>query len=110
VLDQTSIPLINAPIVCGAANNQLAHDGLADDLKALGITYAPDFVVNAGGIINISVEFDPGGYDPDAGTRKVRAIGETMTRLLKDAEANGTTPLAAAYALAQENLADAKTV
>src|SRR5215204_4812676 len=74
VLDQTTIPHLRAPIVCGAANNQLAHDGLADDLAALGILYAPDFVANAGGIINISVELEPGGYDPDEAARRVATI------------------------------------
>ena len=78
VLDQTTIPHLRAPIVCGAANNQLAHDGLADDLAARGILYAPDFVANAGGIINISVELEPGGYDPDEARRRVATIEETM--------------------------------
>ena len=66
-------------------------------------------MVNAGGIINISVEFEPGGYDPEHATAKVRAIGDTMTRLLNDADANGTTPLEAAYDLARQKLAEAKT-
>jgi len=108
VLDQTTIPHLRAPIVCGAANNQLAHDGLADDLAALGILYAPDFVANAGGIINISVELEPGGYDPDEATRRVATIEDTMRTVLDDAERDGVAPLAAAYALARRRLQEAE--
>ena len=108
VLDQTTIPHLNAPIVCGAANNQLAHDGLADDLAALGILYAPDFVANAGGIINISVELEPGGYDPQEAKRRVSTIEDTMRMVFDDAERDGVSPLAAAYALARRRLQEAE--
>ena len=104
VLDQTTIPHLRAPIVCGAANNQLAHDGLADDLAALGVLYAPDFVANAGGIINISVELEPGGYDPEEAARRVATIEDTMRTVFDDAERDGVSPLAAAYALARGRL------
>src|SRR5829696_2144735 len=108
VLDQTTIPHLRAPIVCGAANNQLAHDGLADDLAAQGILYAPDFVANAGGIINISVELEPGGYDPDEAARRVATIEDTMRALFDEAERDDVSPLAAAYALARRRLQEAE--
>jgi leucine dehydrogenase len=108
VLDQATIPHLNTRIVCGAANNQLAHDGLADDLAARGILYAPDFVANAGGIINISVELAPGGYDSGTAEQRVATIANTVATLLEEANGNGTTPLAAAYALAARRLANAK--
>jgi leucine dehydrogenase len=108
VLDQTTIPHLRAPIVCGAANNQLAHDGLADDLAALGILYAPDFVANAGGIINISVELEPGGYEPDEAARRVATIEDTVRTVFDDAERDGVSPLAAAYALARRRLQEAE--
>ena len=107
VLDQTTIPHLRAPVVCGAANNQLAHDGLADDLAARGVLYAPDFVANAGGIINISVELRPEGYDPAEATKRVATIEDTMRTLLADAEEMGSSPLTAAYALARRRLRDA---
>jgi glutamate dehydrogenase/leucine dehydrogenase len=94
--------------VCGAANNQLAHDGLADDLAARGILYAPDFVANAGGIINISVELDPGGYDPDEAARRVASIEATVRTVFEQAERDGASPLAAAYALARRRLQEAQ--
>jgi leucine dehydrogenase len=107
VLDQTTIPHLNSAVVCGAANNQLAHDGLADDLRARGILYAPDFVANAGGIINISVELRPEGYDPDEAARRVATIEQTVSAVLDDADREGTAPLTAAYALARRRLQDA---
>jgi leucine dehydrogenase len=107
VLDQATIPHLRAPIVCGAANNQLAHDGLADDLAAHGILYAPDFVANAGGIINISVELEPSGYDSDEARRRVASIEQTMRTLLDEAERTGTAPLTAAYAMARKRLQEA---
>ena len=59
-----SVQRLRCAIVCGSANNQLAHDGLAEDLAERGILYAPDFIANAGGLINVATELDPEGYDP----------------------------------------------
>ena len=65
--------------------------------------WAPDFVANAGGIINISVELAPGGYDPKVARAKVRGIADTLGAIY-DAKA---TPLSAAMELARANLASA---
>ena len=102
-----SVQRLRCEIVCGSANNQLAHDGLADDLHARGILYAPDFIANAGGLINVATELDPEGYD--AGRTKRRALGieETMNSIYDEAESSGKTPLVAAYGLARRRLADA---
>ena len=56
VLDEATVPALRARIVCGAANNQLAHDALAEDLARRGILYAPDFVANAGGLVLVGAE------------------------------------------------------
>ena len=103
-IDEVNVSRLRARIVCGAANNQLAHDGLADDLAARGILYAPDYIVNAGGLINISVEFDEGGYDPAVARRRVDGIERTMTEILAEVDAGGGTPLTAADRLARRNL------
>jgi leucine dehydrogenase len=103
-IDEVNVARLRARIVCGAANNQLAHDGLADDLAARGILYAPDYIVNAGGIINISVELDEHGYDPAEARRRVDGIERTMSQILDEAAAAGVTPLAAADRLARRNL------
>jgi leucine dehydrogenase len=104
VLDHESVPQLQAPAVAGAANNQLAARDVAELLRARDILWAPDFVANAGGIINISVELEPGGYDPARAKARTREIGDTLRRVFDEAEAAGTTPLAAATALAHERL------
>jgi leucine dehydrogenase len=107
VLDDESVPRLRCPIVAGAANNQLADDRIADLLSARGVLWAPDFVANAGGIINIAVELEPGGYDQAKAKVRVRGIGDTLDRLFDDAQAGGATPLTAAMELARRNLAEA---
>jgi leucine dehydrogenase len=103
-IDEVNVGRVRARIVCGAANNQLAHDGLADDLAGRGILYAPDYIVNAGGLINISVEFDEGGYDAAVARRRVDGIEHTMTAILDEVDAGAGTPLTAADQLARRNL------
>jgi leucine dehydrogenase len=107
VLDHESVPRLGAPVVVGAANNQLASDDVADMLAARDVLWAPDFVVNAGGIINISVELDSAGYDPRRARRLVRGIGDTLRLIYHDAHATHATPLSAAMALARARLAEA---
>jgi leucine dehydrogenase len=103
VLDHESVPALQAPVVAGAANNQLADESVADLLARRGVLWAPDFVANAGGIINISVELEPGGYDPRIARERVRGVGDTL-RSVYDVAAGGMTPLAAAMELARTNL------
>ncbi len=104
ILDHETVPALQAPVVAGAANNQLADDSIAQLLVDNGVTWAPDFVANAGGIINIAVELEPGGYDPARARARTKAIGETVGRVLDTAAADRTTPLAAAMALAEARL------
>jgi leucine dehydrogenase len=105
-LDEETVPRLRCRIVAGAANNQLADDVIADTLTAKGVLWAPDFVVNAGGLINIAEEL--GGYDPAAARRRVRGIADTLRRIFDDAEAMGATPLTAAMELARRRLAAAR--
>lgn len=102
-----SVQRLRCSIVCGSANNQLAHDGLADDLAERGILYAPDFIANAGGLINVATELDPGGYDLARTRQRARGIEQTIAQIYEESERSGTTPLAAAYGLARRRLADA---
>ena len=106
LLDHDSASRLGAPIVAGAANNQLADDEVAELLAERGVLWAPDFVVNAGGIINISVELEPSGYDPRRAGKLVRGIGDTLRRIYDDAQARAVTPLDAAMALARTRLAN----
>jgi leucine dehydrogenase len=109
VLNEVSVPQLRCRAIAGAANNQLASDSIADLLHARGILWTPDFVANAGGIINISVELEPEGYSPDRARTRVLAIGDTVGTVLDMAAAAGTTPLAAAQELARRRLAEART-
>ena len=105
VLDDETVPQLRCRVVAGAANNQLADDRIADVLNARGILWAPDFVANAGGIVNISVELESAEYDPHRAERRVRGIGDTLRRVFDDAETMNATPLTAAMELARRNLA-----
>jgi leucine dehydrogenase len=102
VLNPDTVPLLRSRIIAGAANNQLSEEGIADLLAARGVLWAPDFVVNAGGIINIAVELT--GYDPAQARRRVRAIGDTLLHIFDAAQSAGATPLQAAMDLAQSRL------
>jgi leucine dehydrogenase len=102
-IDEVNVGRLRAQVVCGSANNQLAHDGLGEDLAAAGILYAPDFIANAGGLINIAVELE--GYDPERARGLVRQIEQTMRDVLDRAEAGDVTPLEAAHEIARVNLA-----
>jgi valine dehydrogenase (NAD+) len=94
--------------VCGGANNQLAERGLVDRLASRGVLYAPDFLVNAGGVIAVGEEYAGQGHYDDARARaRARAIGDTLLDVLRRAEGAGTTPLAAAERLAEERIAAA---
>ncbi len=103
VLDDDTVPNLRCAIVAGAANNQLAEERIADQLNARGILWAPDFVVNAGGLINIAEEL--GEYDSATAHRRVRGIGGTLRRIFDDAESMDATPLTAAMELARRRLA-----
>ncbi len=107
LLDHDSVTRLGAPIVAGAANNQLADDDVATLLAARGVLWAPDFVVNAGGIINISVELEPDGYDARRAGKLVRGIGDTLRAIFDDAADRSVTPLDAAMVLARRRLAEA---
>jgi leucine dehydrogenase len=102
ILDDDSVPRLRCSIVSGAANNQLADDHIADVLAARRILWAPDFVVNAGGLINIAEELH--GYDATAARHQVRGIADTLRRIFDDAEAMNATPLTAAMELARRRL------
>jgi leucine dehydrogenase len=104
-LNPTTIPELGAPIVCGAANNQLATEADGQRLVERGITYAPDYVVNAGGIINVSAEYL--GEAADVVEARVRAIAPRVLRVLDIARSDNITPQAAADRIVREKLAAA---
>jgi glutamate dehydrogenase/leucine dehydrogenase len=105
VLDTASVPRLRCRAIVGAANNQLAAPGVDALLAELGIVYAPDFVVNAGGIINVAEEFV--GYDRDRAERRTAAIQGTTTMVLDHAREHHITPQQSAELLARRRIAEA---
>jgi glutamate dehydrogenase/leucine dehydrogenase len=103
-LNDRSIPELRCGVVCGAANNQLERPEHAAAIAARGIVYAPDYVVNAGGIINISEEFVPGGYDPERARRSVARIEDTLTRVFRVGREQNLTAATAADRMAEERI------
>ncbi|WP_285165015.1 Glu/Leu/Phe/Val dehydrogenase dimerization domain-containing protein [Shewanella goraebulensis] len=87
-INDTTIPQLKATIVAGCANNQLAEVRHGETLKEKGILYAPDYVINAGGIINVSFESD---YDAAKSTAKVEEIYNTLTKIFDEAEKDNRT-------------------
>jgi glutamate dehydrogenase/leucine dehydrogenase len=106
LLTEEVVPELSFKIIVGAANNQLAHPRVAGSLAAAGILYVPDFLANAGGIINIAEEAR--GYDLARAMQAVDQIGSTTTAVLDLAESRGISPLAAAEELVAKRLAMAR--
>ena len=104
-INDTSIPLIKATIVAGCANNQLAEARHGEQLKALDILYAPDYVINAGGIINVSFEKN---YDAALATQKVEEIYDTLMRVFVQADKQNRTTASVADELARTIINAAK--
>jgi leucine dehydrogenase len=104
VIDAHLVDELSASIVCGSANNQLTTPGIAEMLHAHGVLYAPDFIVNSGGLINVSLELT--GYDRDVALARVERIEGDLARILEHAEAASITPLAAAEELAHAWIAE----
>ena len=104
VLTDAVIDALDAKAVCGPANNPLADHSGAARLAGRGILYAPDFVVNAGGVIYLDLEAKKMGTRAEI-MERVAHIGDTVRRIFDEAEARGVTPLEAAEGLAAERLA-----
>ncbi|MEV6646664.1 Glu/Leu/Phe/Val dehydrogenase dimerization domain-containing protein [Amycolatopsis sp. NPDC051371] len=104
VLDDSSVPVLGAKVVCGAANNQLAHAGIDKQLADRGVLYAPDYLVNAGGVIQVDDERH--GFDFERAKRKTTAIFDTTKAVFALAEADGVPPATAADRLAERRMAE----
>jgi leucine dehydrogenase len=104
VLSDETVPQLRCRVVAGAANNQLATEAVGEMLAARGVLWVPDFVANAGGVVNIAVELEPDGYATDRAETRVRTIGDTVRTVLDHADAAGITPLAAAMEIAHRRV------
>jgi valine dehydrogenase (NAD+) len=103
-LDASTVEALSASIVCGGANNQLASPEAAVALAAADVLYVPDFVVNAGGVIQVADEVH--GYREDRARRHAARIFDTTLAVLQRAQAEGVLPEVAAERLAEQRLAE----
>lgn len=103
ILNENSIPQLNCKAVVGAANNQL-EDEMTDArrLNEKGILYAPDYLVNAGGIINVYIEQNPEGYDREKAKQATQHIAQTLMEIFDLAEKDGILPSEAANKVAEK--------
>lgn len=106
-VNDATIDKLKAKVIAGAANNQLANEQVHGKLlQEKGILYAPDFLINAGGIINVYAEIV--GYDKAEAMRRTENIYNTTLEIFSVAEANGITTQQAAMAMAQKRIDDRK--
>lgn len=106
LLSHEVVPMLRCAAIAGPANNQLAHETVADALAARGIVWAPDFVVNAGGVIHGAIT-DICGGSPAEARAATQAIGDRLTAIYSRAASAGTTPHAVALETALQRIAAA---
>jgi leucine dehydrogenase len=104
VINDASLPRLACAIVAGAANNQLLEDRHGGALHARGILYAPDYVINAGGLINIAEELRPRGYQRERALAKVQEIAPTLTEVFERAAREGAPTNLVADRIAGERI------
>jgi leucine dehydrogenase len=104
ILNDLTIPQLSCTIVAGCANNQCLRPEHAECLRERGILYAPDFVINAGGIINIAVEREPQGYDEARAFARVRHISTVLHGIFDLAAHEQITTERAAMVFAERKL------
>ncbi len=107
-LNDETIPALRTQIVAGCANNQLLEPRHGEALRQRGILYVPDYVINAGGIINVSVELRPGGYDEAFAIRKIDTIYQNLEQVFQIADREGIATNVASERLAERRLEVAK--
>jgi len=103
-LDDDTVGALTATIVVGGANNQLAHPGVEKLLEERGILYAPDYVVNSGGVIQVADEIH--GFVFERAKTRAAKIFDTTKAILALAEDEGVPPAVAADRLAERRMAD----
>ena len=106
VINDETLPRLKVAVVAGSANNQLAEDRHGEALRERGILYAPDYVINAGGIINIAYEGT--NYDKAKAFDHCAGIFDTLSNLFERADREGVTTNVMADRLAEERLAGAR--
>ncbi len=109
ILNDDTIPRLKCRAVAGAANNQLLEDRHAEMLRQRDIIYAPDYVINAGGIVNVSVEVGQGGYNERAAVQKIENIYTALKEVFDTARNEDITTASAADKVAEHRLEQARS-
>ena len=102
-VNENTLPRLKCQVICGAANNQLANDEIGDEVMRKGILYAPDYAVNAGGLMNVSLEID--GYNRERAMRMLRTIYFNLGRIFEIAQRDNIPTYKAADRMAEERIA-----
>ena len=100
-INEATLPRLKAKVICGTANNQMSHVTGVEAAKR-GILYAPDYAVNAGGVMNVSLEID--GYNRERAMRLMRNIYHTLGKVYDLSEREGITPQYAADRIAEARI------
>ena len=103
-INDESVQILKAKVICGAANNQLAHPGIEEVLHARGILYAPDYCVNSGGLIQVADELE--GFSYDRAKARASKIYDTTKRVFEVAAAEGVPAAVAADRIAERRMAE----
>ncbi|MBS0432276.1 MAG: Glu/Leu/Phe/Val dehydrogenase [Proteobacteria bacterium] len=101
-VNEQTLPRLKCKIICGAANNQLATDEIGDAVQKRGLLYAPDYAVNAGGVMNVSLEID--GYNRERAMRMMRTIYYNVGRIFQISDRDGIPTYKAADRMAEERI------
>ena len=101
-VNEQTLPRFKFKVICGAANNQLSTDAIGDEVVKRGILYAPDYAVNAGGVMNVALELD--GYNRERAMRMMRTIYHNLTRIYEISDRDGIPTYRAADRLAEERI------
>jgi leucine dehydrogenase len=101
-INDATLDRLKCRIICGAANNQLANNEIGDEVQRRGILYAPDYAVNAGGLMNVSLEID--GYNRERAMRMLRTIYFNLARIFEISKRDSIPTYLAADRMAEERI------
>jgi len=105
VINDETLPRLRCKIVAGSANNQLAEPRHGAELARRGILYAPDYVINGGGVINVTEEYHPSGYERERAYARVAGIYGKLLQVYAISKRDGITTAEAADRMAEDRIA-----
>ena len=105
-IDDDTVGRLRCAVVAGSANNQLREARHGEALRARDVLYAPDYVINAGGMIALTLHLHPDGFSPERAGERTAAIGWTLAEIFERADREGTSPAGIADRIARERIAN----